>query len=928
MRKKSESNEDGVVWRTKSPNEGSLLAVGNLVFAGGENVITAYNSSDGKQVWSASLDGTVRGLAVANGQLYASTTTGHIVCFANDQPASQVAKKDTTPLFAKDQLTTLYENAATDIIKHSDIKQGFCLVVGNEQGRLAYELAQRSDLQILCVEPDAKKVAAARKLFSDAGLYGTRITVHQAELSQLPYSNYFANLIVSDSLLVQGTIPGEPQDVARHLKPVGGKIVLGISEKFSKQQIKNWLQETGLEKQSSTQTLAAYSVLTRGKLPGAGSWSHQYAEPGNTACSDDRLVAGGLGILWSGDPGEGEMVNRHDGAVGPLAINGKMFIQGEDTIMAYDAYNGRFLWKRSNPETIRTGVFYNNSPGNLVASDDSLYYMSGDECFRLDSETGDVSATYGLPEGKQEKHQWGYIAYQNGLIFGTATMREEIERRLRRRGKAAIDNTDSIFAIDTKTGKQAWVYQGKSIQHQTIAIGPDHVYFIDSSITSEQRAEILRQDKSALQKLTGKERELAEQRAKIADLRLAVAVDIKTGKKVWSSPVDVTDCSEIGIGGGRLTLMYHNNVLLLCGANANGHYWSQFMSGEFKRRRLVALSAEDGHKLWAKDGNYRHRPIIVEERVFAEPWAFDLYTGAQQMRNHPLTDELVPWSIMRSGHHCGMISAAPNMLMFRSGFTGFYDLQKDSGTRHFAGHRTGCWINAIPANGLVMIPEASAGCVCLFSISSTIVMEPREPRNEWSIISSVGKVSPVKNMALNLGAPGDRRSAAGTVWLGYPRPKPSRVTSLDLALDIKPKFENSGGYESVNSRANTVKGTGAGWLYTSQAVGLSRCELPLIGKDEKAGVYTVRLHFAELNSDVKAAGQRLFDVSVQGKPVLSGVDVFSESGGLKTALVKEITNVTVSGNLVIELNSQSQNEAESLPPILNAVEVIRVSAGK
>src|SRR5690606_39059932 len=110
-----------------------------------------------------------------------------------------------------------------------------------------------------------------------------------------------------------------------------------------------------------------------------------------------------------------------------------------------------------------------------------------------------------------------------------------------------------------------------------------------------------------------------------------------------------------------------------------------------------------------------------------------------------------PWSIMRTGHHCGMLTGCESgMLLFRSGDTGFYDLETESGTRHFAGHRLGCWINAIPANGLVLIPEASAGCVCLFSISSTIVMEPRAPRREWSIHSVTGAQTPVQQMAINL----------------------------------------------------------------------------------------------------------------------------------------------------------------------------------
>ncbi len=102
--------------------------------------------------------------------------------------------------------------------------------------------------------------------------------------------------------------------------------------------------------------------------------------------------------------------------------------------------------------------------------------------------------------------------------------------------------------------------------------------------------------------------------------------------------------------------MYHNGVLVLGGANANGHYWPQFVAGEFKRRRLVALSANDGNKLWAKDANYKHRPIIICEQVLAEPWSFNLSTGKQKTRVHPLTGEEVPWSLMRTGHHCGMFT--------------------------------------------------------------------------------------------------------------------------------------------------------------------------------------------------------------------------------------------------------------------------------
>ena len=493
---------------------------------------------------------------------------------------------------------------------------------------------------------------------------------------------------------------------------------------------------------------------------------------------------------------------------------------------------------------------------------------------------------------------------------------DAIDARERRRGRKTTDATDAIFAIDLKTGKHLWEYQGQSISHRTIALGPDRVFFVDSTITSEQRAEILRQDKSALETLTGKDREIAEDRLKKTDLRRAVAIDARTGVQLWSNPVDVTDCSEIGIGGGMLTLMYQNDTLILCGANANGHYWKQFVAGEFSRRRLVALSAGDGYKLWAKDANYRHRPILVGNKVLAEPWMFDLQTGAQQTRKHPITGEDVPWSIMRTGHHCGMLTGADSgMIMFRSGFTGFMDLEQDAGVRHFAGHRLGCWVNAVPANGLVMIPEASAGCVCLFSIASTIVLEPREARRPWAIYSSVGTTTPVQQLALNLGAPGDRKDAHGTVWLSYPRYTAYQETSLDVKLDLRPQFSDGGGYQNVNENSTGVSNTQTPWLYTSWAQGLNELTLPLLGKDDQPATFSVQLHFADARE--AATGVSIFDVQFNGTTVLTDVTLTSTNGKAAAAIVHDVKDVNVTDYLRITL------VAKQGVPLLNAVKVLR-----
>ena len=264
------------------------------------------------------------------------------------------------------------------------------------------------------------------------------------------------------------------------------------------------VESKSLPQQTIKQTSGNWTTLTRKALPGAGGWTHQYGNPANTAIGDDRRVKSGLGVLWYGDPGPGEMVNRHAGAVGPLAINGKLFVQGETTILAYDAYNGVFLWKYENPKGLRTGVYMNVSPGNLAASKDRLFHIVRENCYELDAETGKVVAVHKLPKEKNSgTHQWGYVSVQDGLLYGTATVMDKIKDVARRRGRNVKDATDGIFAIDLKTKKHLWVYQGKSISHRTIAVGPKKLYFIDSSITSDQRTAILRKDKSELINLKG-----------------------------------------------------------------------------------------------------------------------------------------------------------------------------------------------------------------------------------------------------------------------------------------------------------------------------------------------------------------------------------------------------------------------------------------
>jgi len=949
--KMAEVARGGVLWSYDSPCEDALVSAGNVVLAGGENQVLALDAETGKLLWEQKVEGRARGIAVANGSIVVSTDQGLVYRFsdaADKSPASEPARfpasRDSQPI-AKDELSEMYAKAAGEIVARTGVKQGFCLVVGSERGRLIHELARRTDLDIWAVEPDAEKVAAARDALDRAGLYGARVRILQADPARMPLPNYFANLVVSDTLLLTGKLPCETADLGRHVKPLGGVVCLGAPDgsPAAKTGLKaddsvEQLKRTYARDEAQIASEGRWATLVRGKLPGAGEWSHQYGNVANTAMADDQRLKGGLGVLWYGDPGPSMMVNRHDAAAAPLSTGGRMYIQGTDKIVCHDAYNGRFLWEYADPGALRTGVFNNNETSNLAATDDYLFVAERDTCTMLDAATGKVLARFQVPDSPDGiPRQWGYIAWHNGLLYGTSTIHTDLAESLRRRGRVVASDTDAVFAFDPKSEKPAWIHRGQNIMHVTIAIGDGRLYFVDSSISQQEREQMLAEDKTELAKLTGEAAEKAAAALKQRDLRKAIALDAKTGRQLWERPIDVTNTTKVSSGGGNLSLMFHAGRLVVTGANANGHYWRQFLKGDFSRRRILVLDAATGQKLWAKDANYMNRPLVIGGEIYAEPWAFDLETGKEKTRRNPLTGEETVWRFSRPGHHCGVITATPNMMFFRSGFIGYYDLYDDSGTRHFAGQRLGCWINAIPGNGLLMIPEASAGCVCLFSIASTVVLEPREDRESWGIYSATGAATPVRHMAINLGAPGDRRAPGGTIWFGYPRPK--TVGRLEFVFKLKTDFEKEGDWYDRNAENLEIAGSDIPWVYASGARGLKRLEIPLVGKDDRPGRYTVKLYFADLDkSDLTGGdanakstaqpepGGRAFDVRLQGKSVAENLDVAELAGGEHKPLVRQFTGINVDGSLLIQLVPRHENPTGDQLPTLSGVEVIREDA--
>ena len=918
-----EASLKAVHWKTPVEAYSSLVATRDVVFGGGDEFVVGLDARSGVELWRAKIHGRAAGLAIAGGKLLVSSDSGRIYCFGSGAaPADAEVPREPAKFVAG---TPEQRAGIAAVVKAAREKlppgEGYALVVGLETGELAWQLAQKGDLKVIAIDPDAEVVARVRRALAPTGLYGSRIHVLHGATNQLP--NYFANVVVSESALFSGTVPYEPEEIASKVRPLGGTVMIGqpagirAGKIMSVDAVKKWLKRLQLGELSLAEGGAPWGSVSRAALDGAGSWTHQYGTSGNTGFSEEKRLTAPLGVLWYGAPGPTEMINRHSQGTPPVSLDGRMFIVGENVLLAYDAYNGSKLWETSYEGQSRYRT--QSVPGNIAADKDGALLVTKDVCYRFHPETGKVLNIFQIPkEIKRASSQWNYLGIHDGIVVGS--MSSSLIP-----GSSRSRYSKALFAYEASSGNHLWTYEGENISQMAIAVGDGRVFLVDSKMTTEQLEERLKQDRSLLASLTGKAREKAEKKIKAADRKLAVALDLRTGDRLWSKVLDFTNCTGLSKGAGELMMMYHDRALVFAGASGNGHYWKQFLAGEFKQRKLAVVNAETGDELWHKEANYRIRPLIMGEIIVAEPWAYDLRTGKQKTRKHPTTGEESPWEFLRMGHHCGHVAATENLLFFRSGSTAYYDLESDSGVSHFSGMRTGCTINMIPANGLLHIPEASAGCQCLFAIQSTVTLEPIPAHQDraWGIFATPGPVLPVKHLHLNFGAPGDRRDDDGNLWLSYPRPRSdSRIAPLELNLDLEIEGSKPATYMR-SAETRNIKGTEIPWVHSSGYEGIERLGVAVVGRNDKAGEYTLRLHFAELEDG--ESEPRKFDIVVQGKVMEEGFEVRTAAGGVRKAVMREFKGVEIFDWLEISL---TPHPGSKRPPSVAGLEIVRTGYSK
>lgn len=697
--KQNTIESSGTLWKTPVKDTYSMIMAGKALVIGRHNEIQVLNSENGEPIWSSRVEGNVYGLAESGGNLFASTDKGKIYCFGQSKASNPPTIKSTitdNPYHGFSRQKD-YEILAREIIEKTGLKTGYCLVVDAGDGQLAYELAKNTGWKIIGVEDDPSKVLKARKLLDQAGIYGAKVSIHQSGLAHLPYTRYFANLVVWGSPFKNGTPTTPPEEILRMVQPFGGKAIIG-SNRTDASKLKAWADKLGKTSWKVIHDKGIFAFFTKGSEPGFGEWTHQYANPGNTASSMDQ-VHGPMQIQWFGKPGPRKMINRHSRSVSPLVKDGRLFVPADNRIIAVDAYNGIKLWETMVPDSRLLGAL--KDFGNRVLTHDMIYVAAKNECIGFDVEKGNEIVRLEVPQLiKGQIRDWGYVASVGDQIYGTAKKPGAQYTILGRFNCDDFEGDfrdmvtgDYLFGMSRYSGRVLWTYKNGVVFNNTVTIGGDYIYFVES------------RNSLAISDMEGRMR--VDHFCKKDNY--IVKLNRVTGEKMWEKPYKFP-FQQI------MYLSFADNVLLVTGSynvKRNVHYGLFAFDGDTGRERWQ--NSYKGGEIGGSHGEQWQHPVIIKDRIYIFPYDFDLHTGVQG-------------GIVLSKGGCGGFSGSANNLFARKSNPTMFDLAP--GTQEGTGltkvNRPGCWINIIPAGGIISIPESSSGCTCDYPIQTSFAFIPRK----------------------------------------------------------------------------------------------------------------------------------------------------------------------------------------------------------
>ena len=601
---------------------------------------------------------------------------------------------------------TQMSQVAGEIIRESKVNRGVCVVYGFGSGQLAYELAMQSDLVVFGFDDNRDRVDKARKWLYEKGIYGSRVSVRYVDsLDELPVTGNIANLLVSETILNTKDCPGNADEVNRLLRPGGGVAILGqptnATAGASPDRIAEWLKDH--EVKNTRVTGGKWFKVEPGPIADSGEWTHQYGNAGNTTSSNEKLggatATTDLEVQWVGRPGADFGIDRNPRMPAPLSSWGRLFHQGMNRMIALDAYNGSALWSLEIPDLRRVNMPRDAS--NWCTDGEALFVAVKDRCWEVDAATGHRRAAHKMPSAySAETHDWGYVAQDGDLFYGSAVKRNSSYTAFfggamwydkREPKSAAKVCSEGVFAINKTNKKLVWSYQGGAVLNPTISIRDNKIFFVES-----RNPEILKQ---ATGRLHG---------PNLWKDQFLVALDAYTGKKLWEEPIDTAD-------GTVVFYMMATEHGLVIESSTSGKYHLYNYNLDTGKQQWVTVNN------WPNDHHSGHmqHPVAVNDRLFLEPSAFDLKTGKKVINQIG----------KRSG--CHTYVGTKDALIYRGNDRQIamwgQETQKVTTWNRL---RPSCWLSVVPAAGMLLVPEGGGGCSCGGWMETSLAFRPRVKAKE------------------------------------------------------------------------------------------------------------------------------------------------------------------------------------------------------
>ena len=344
----------------------------------------------------------------------------------------------------------------------------------------------------------------------------------------------------------------------------------------------------------------------------------------------------------------------------------------------------------------------------MSASGDWLYLAHGRYCIGVEGQTGARVRRHEVPRtGATGPREWSYVAAGRDVLIGSRAKSEGMY--LGDDGEwyeeYAADQvsrvtSDLLFAMDPVTGRVLWEHGKGAILNSTITLGDGMVFFIESR---DPRAMTLASARVPNEWL-------GEQHL--------VCLDQRTGKRLWEK---LHDFSALQF----MTYLVHaRNSVVVTGTDRNKHFHTFAFNAPSATSPVNSGddlgTAIGGRLLWSEthkedkghhSGHLQH-PVVIGDVFYSDQRAFNLATGEVIRRDLP----------ERRG--CGVMSASKDAIFFRHHFHSMWDLKTDKRLQ-FEGIRSGCWLSMIPAGGMLLAPETSAGCSCTHAIQTSIGYMPK-----------------------------------------------------------------------------------------------------------------------------------------------------------------------------------------------------------